>query len=226
MAKMKDLTGQKFGLLTAIKPTSKKKRGCYIWLCKCDCGNEKEVSSSYLLKNSTQSCGCLMTKARIENAKKMNGFYHGHYNERLYRIYCGMIYRCTKTECKDFKYYGGKGIKVCDEWLNSYECFKEWAFANGYSDELTLDRKDSIKNYEPSNCRWVSMKEQSNNKGCNVMITHNGETHTLKQWSEILGVNYYTMHKRYKRGKTPAEILKKPKRGEKHGTENEPVPVA
>lgn len=209
MAHIKDLTGQKFGKLTAIKPVGRNKNGGCTWLCKCDCGKEKIASSSSLLKGGTKSCGCLATSVRIENMKKLNGFYHGHSNERLYRIYKCMIYRCTNHNSDDFKYYGGKGITVCEEWLNSFEEFKNWAVGNGYSDKLTLDRMDSDGNYEPSNCRWVSMKEQSNNKGCNVIITFNNESHTLKQWSEILGVNYYTMHKRYKAGKTPAEILER-----------------
>jgi len=134
---------------------------------------------------------------------------HGHYYERLYRTYKSMVTRCTNPQRKDFKYYGGRGIKVCDEWLKSYESFKEWAMANGYSDELTLDRIDTNSDYSPDNCRWVSMKDQCNNKRSNILITLNGETHNLKQWSKITGINYYTLVKRFHRGLSPAEILKK-----------------
>lgn len=208
MAKIKDLSGQRFGKLTAIKPVGRNKHGNYFWLCKCDCGNEKTVRSSSLLSGYTRSCGCLATSARTENIKKANGFYHGHNKKRLHRIYLCMIYRCTNPKSKDFKYYGDRGITVCEEWKNSYESFEKWAFENGYAENLTLDRKDTNGNYEPSNCRWATMLEQSNNKRCNIIITFNGETHTLKEWAKISGVNYYTMHKRYKAGKSPAEILK------------------
>ena len=119
-----------------------------------------------------------------------------------------MLTRCANPQRKDYIYYGGRGITVCDEWLSSYESFKNWAMANGYQDNLTLDRIDANGNYEPSNCRWISMKEQCNNKRSNISIALNGETHNLKQWSEITGINYYTIVKRYHAGKTPTEILK------------------
>ena len=214
MAKIKDLTGQKFGKLTAIKPVGKSKHGNYCWLCKCDCGNEKVIASASLLNGGTKSCGCLLISARIENIKKANGFYHGHNKKRLHRIYRCMIYRCTNPKSKDFNYYGGRGITVCEEWKSSYESFEKWAFSHGYDEnakqgECTLDRIDVNGNYEPSNCRWVTMIEQSNNKSCNITITLDNETLTLKQWSEILDLNYHTLHKRYKAGKSPEEILRK-----------------
>lgn len=97
-----------------------------------------------------------------------------------------MKQRCCGYNAKSYKHYGGRGITVCEEWRNSFEAFYEWAMANGYSDSLTLDRIDVNGNYEPSNCRWATMKEQNNNKRNNRNITYKGETHTLAQWIEIL----------------------------------------
>ena len=222
MSRIKDLTGMKLGMITVIEPYGRDKNGNCTYLCKCDCGNEKVITSRYLLNThngTTRNCGCIAAKARSENMKKINGFYHGHSKERLHRIYNSMKGRCLNQNNYDYQYYGGKGVSVCDEWLRSYEKFKDWAMSNGYQEDLTLDRIDVNGNYEPSNCRWVSMKVQSNNKTVSVYITHHGETHTLKQWSEITGINYSTICKRYQKGKSPDEILKKKAR-KTHGTES------
>lgn len=216
MAKAKDITGQKFNMLTALYPVGVSKNGTWIWMCKCDCGNEKQINSRNLHSGGTRSCGCLAKKARIENMKKLNGVYHGFSKEKLHSVWLSMRGRCCNPNNYDFKYYGGKGIQICEEWLE-YESFKEWAFINGYSEGLTLDRIDSSKNYCPENCRWVDMKTQSNNKSNNVVIEYNGESHTLKEWAEILGINYSTVHKRYSAGKTIEQILKVNRKGECRG---------
>ena len=114
---------------------------------------------------------------------------------RLYDIWNLMKQRCTNPNRPDFARYGGKGIKVCDEWL-SYDGFKAWALANGYADDLTIERNDSTGNYEPSNCRWATTKEQAVNKKSNVMVTFNGKTQTISQWAEELGINYFTLQSR------------------------------
>ena len=115
--------------------------------------------------------------------------------------------RCGNTADPNYKYYGGRGITVCEEWHN-FMPFYEWAMSHGYSEELTIDRKDVNGNYEPSNCRWATKKEQSNNKRTNVFITYNNQTHTLKEWSEITGIKYNTLHSRHKAGKPPEEVLR------------------
>ena len=208
MAKPKNIEGKKFGRLTALKIVGRDRAGSCTWLCKCECGNEKVISARSLSNKSAKSCGCLASEKRRENMIKINGFYHGYSSEKLRAVWFLLVRRCSEPTCKDFKYYGARGIKVCYEWLNDFQAFYDWAMSNGYKEGLTIDRIDANGNYEPSNCRWATMKEQSNNKRNNVLITFKGETHTLKQWSEIIGVNYYTMHKRYKAGKSPAEILK------------------
>lgn len=179
-----------------------------MWHCKCECGNERIVTGIHLTSGHTTSCGC--KKAEVSGSRFRT---HGMKHTRLYRIWEGMKSRCTIKTVPSFKHYGGRGIKICDDWLNSFESFHDWAISNGYTDDLSIDRIDVNGNYEPSNCRWVSMKKQSYNKRTSVLITHNGETHGLKEWSDIIGVDYYTMYSRYKAGKTPEQILSKEVKG-------------
>ena len=149
MAACKDLSGMKFGRLTVIERNGIRK-GKAVWKCLCSCGNYTDVTTSDLKTGNTLSCGC----QRKEN---FNHSIHGHSRERLYGIYVAM-----KTRCRNNPYYAN--VSVCDEWLNDYENFRKWALSNGYSDELTIDRINNDGNYEPSNCRWVSMKEQRKNQ--------------------------------------------------------------
>lgn len=121
-------------------------------------------------------------------------------NERLMRIYSMMKQRCYNTTMPNFKYYGGRGITVCEEWRNNSQSFYDWAISNGYSENLTLDRIDNNGNYEPSNCRWISMKEQGNHRSNNVILTLNGESHTVSEWSEIVGIKQYVIRNRIRRG--------------------------
>ena len=159
-----------------------------LWLCNCDCGNTTVVSANKLIGCKTKSCGCL----KKETAKPPVIVKHGMSYSRLYQVWKDMKGRCyRKTSCC-YHTHGGRGITVCDEWL-SFVPFRKWALSNGYSDELTLDRIDNNGNYEPSNCRWATMKEQGNNRRTNHVLTHNGETHTMKEWSEITGIKYYTL---------------------------------
>lgn len=109
---------------------------------------------------------------------------HGQCGTRLYNIFRGMKKRCYNKNCKDFYKYGGRGITVCDEWKDSFQAFYDWSIANGYFDNLTIDRIDNNKGYSPDNCRWVDIKTQSNNTRKNVFLTYNGETMTLAEWGE------------------------------------------
>lgn len=149
MSAAKNLVGQSFGRLFVIERNGRKGNKA-LWKCRCDCGNETNVTSSDLVTGNTQSCGC----QRKEN---FNHNIHGHSHERLYGIYIAM-----KTRCRNNPYYSK--VSVCDEWVNDYESFREWALNNGYSDSLTIDRINNDGNYEPTNCRWVSMKEQRINQ--------------------------------------------------------------
>lgn len=123
---------------------------------------------------------------------------HGDSKTKLYMAWQNMRARCNRKSAREYSNYGGRGIKVCDEWQKNYEPFKEWALENGYSENLTLDRIDVNGNYEPSNCRWITNKEQQNNRRDNVLYTFNRETKTLAQWSENLGICFKTLQKRIK----------------------------
>lgn len=181
MGAFKDLTGQRFGRLTVLAPDGKDPQGRYKWRCRCDCGNEKTTTGTYLTRGETRSCGCLHTEvvsahnkseAKKESTRRWNSTYkykHGSTGSRLYRVWGGMKKRCYNPKEKAYKDYGGRGITVCDEWKASFEAFCEWAMANGYDEnaaygECTIDRIDVNGNYEPTNCRWVPMAEQNKNK--------------------------------------------------------------
>lgn len=135
---------------------------------------------------------------------------HGMARTRLYRAWTNMRNRCNRPAEREYKNYGGRGIKVCDEWQNNFEPFMEWALSNGYDDTLTIDRIDVDGNYEPSNCRWITRKEQNNNMTSNVRLTHNGITRNLKEWSMITGISYPTLQGRIRRGWKTEDILFKP----------------
>lgn len=192
-----DKTGQKFGRLTVLSYSGRDKRNTVMWLCKCDCGNLVKVRG-YELGKRTNSCGCLKREVFCSGKSAIK---HGMSETRLYRIWASMKTRCYIKNRDSYKYYGGRGIGVCEEWLNDFMAFRDWAVANGYSDVLTLDRINANGNYEPCNCRWVSMKVQNNNKRNNRYIEYNGETHTASEWSAIIGANgVHTVSNRLKRG--------------------------
>lgn len=114
---------------------------------------------------------------------------HGESYSRLYQIWHGIKSRCY-TKCHtSYHNYGEKGINVCDEWRDDYIAFRDWALTNGYRDDLTIDRIDNGRGYEPSNCRWATPREQSNNKNTNHLVSFNGETHTIAEWSRIVGLS-------------------------------------
>lgn len=132
--------------------------------------------------------------------KENNRYKHGQYGSRLYETWQTMKKRCSNPNNRQYHLYGGRGIIVCDEWRNDFQAFYDWAMSHGYADDLTIDRIDVNGNYEPSNCRWATMKEQQNNRRNNHLITYNGETKTLKQWSEKIGIDWGVLYSRLKKG--------------------------
>lgn len=146
---------------------------------------------------------------RERNAKGQYTVIHRGTKTRLYRVWCAMKERCTNPHQHSFPHYGGRGIKVCDEWVHDFGAFREWSMANGYEEGLTIDRIDGNGNYEPSNCRWVTTAVQNRNYSRNHNITYQGETHCIKEWSEITGIHSATILMRIKRGKSLDEIFMK-----------------
>ena len=114
-------------------------------------------------------------------------------NTRLHRIWAAMKARCCNENIPAYKYYGGRGITICDEWKDSFEKFYAWAVKSGYRDNLSIDRIDNNKGYSPENCRWATNKEQSNNQRSTRLLTYDGETHSLAEWADITGINYRTL---------------------------------
>lgn len=155
MPKKKDLTGARFGKLVAVR-TVGKKSGAFIWECMCDCGNLTVVRGFELTRGHTKSCGCLRRDLMIENNTT-----HGLHHTRLYTIWCGMKERCYNRNASNYSFYGGRSVAICAEWLTDFRTFYEWAISNGYKDGLTLDRKDSDGDYEPSNCQWITRSENT-----------------------------------------------------------------
>ena len=140
----------------------------------------------------------------------MKGNYrHGMRHTRIYNIWRSMRQRCNNPKCSNYKNYGGKGIKVCQEW-EDFQTFHKWAMDHGYSEELTIDRTDVHGNYEPSNCRWVSYKEQANNKSNSRYIEVDGERHTISEWGDISGISSKTIWMRLKIGWTPKRAVTEP----------------
>lgn len=178
------LVGQRVERLTVIERVSKNGRGFYN--CKCDCGNYILARQDQLKNGSTKSCGCY----NVDRAKRGdNRRVHGKHGTRLYRIWQAMHARCYIKTNPAFKNYGGRGIAICSEWVKDFQAFYDWSMANGYDDSLTIDRIDVNGNYEPNNCRWATKAEQAVNTRVNRYLTYNGETHTISEWSRILGMS-------------------------------------
>lgn len=161
---IKDLTGQRYGRLVAIRCVGIKNKNA-LWLCVCDCGNSTIVYANNLVKktNATKSCGCLTKEAAAERRTA------AHDNGRLYMVWATMKQRCKNPKTINYRYYGARGVSVCAQWDHSFELFREWAIANGYEDQAkrgicTIDRIDVNRGYEPDNCRIVDAKVQANNR--------------------------------------------------------------
>lgn len=195
--KVVDLTGQRFGRLVALEIDEGHEGRKTFWMCQCDCGNVKSVRSDYLRHGKVKSCGCLKRETDAANVSRNHK--HKLSGTRLYRIWQGMKGRCYNENDPRFADWGGRGIKVCDEWRHDFMAFHDWALANGYAEGLTIDRVDNDGDYSPENCRWASQEQQSRNRRSNIDITIGNSTRTLKEWCEIFELNYNTVNMRYRR---------------------------
>lgn len=187
--RFKDLTGQKFNMLTAIS-WSVHRSGKVEWKCRCDCGKETTVLALNLTRGHTTSCGCHRDAIRGQANKA-----DYETGTSLHRIWLKMKRRCREID-DHAKYYFQRGIKVCDEWEKDYKAFRDWSLSHGYDDSLTIDRIDNNKGYSPENCRWVTMQTQANNNRKNRIIEYNGERKTIAEWSRILNVGYKSLYEK------------------------------
>lgn len=170
--------------------------------CLCHCGRKWNAKLFKLLPGKTESCGCIGRRKTSERSLK-----HGKCDTRLYIIWRGVIGRCEFDYCTNYDMYGGRGIKINEHWKCDFSNFEKWALENGYKENLTLDRIDVNGNYEPDNCRWVTMKEQNRNKTNTVYMTVGGFKKCVGEWAEITGINYGTIKKRIERGLSHEECL-------------------
>lgn len=204
---MRNIIGEKHGLLEVLsfeKSEKKKNHWRYYYKCKCECGKIKIINRDSLVSNKTQSCGCLK-KQRVKEANSK----HSLSQTRIYKIYKDIKKRCYNPKSSNYKIYGGKGVVMCEEWLNNFMNFYNWSIKNNYNDSLTIDRIDVNGNYEPSNCRWTTMKQQANNKTNNIYYEYNGEVFTGTQLSKKTGIKYNTIRSRISSGMSIDEALNK-----------------
>lgn len=187
MTPFKDLIGKKYNLLEVIAFLGYKGRSSY-WLCKCDCGHYTTVQANNLQNGHTTSCGCRKNRPTHNLSKTQH-----------YRLYYNIKSRCYNEKNPYYYNYGGRGIKMCEEWKNSFVKFNEWLKQVKYKQGLTIERIDVNKDYSPQNCKLATMKEQSNNKRNNRLETYNGETHTVAEWASILNINESTLRNRLTR---------------------------
>lgn len=196
-----DLSGQKFVRWLVIDraedyvffdKTGKRKIQTQ-WNCLCDCGNKSICRGNQLKSKNTQSCGCLKKELHdMRISKSIVPQNHGK-GRRIYRIYSNMKQRCYNSNTPTYEYYGGKGVYICDDWLNKkngFINFYDWSMNNGYSEKLTIDRINVDKNYSPDNCRWVDMETQANNKTTSCFVKINNEIKTVKQWCDFYNLSY------------------------------------
>jgi hypothetical protein len=194
----KNIEGKRFGRFIAICPTKSSSQGRY-WLCKCDCGIQKEVQAKCLIAGAIQSCGCLFR----ENVKTYSRT-HGQSGTSTHNIWMNMIWRCTNQNAPRFADYGGRGITVCKRWMN----FKLFVEDMGHRPAgMSLDRINNNGNYEPSNCRWASRVAQANNAPSNKKIHFRGETFGEAEWARRIGIKRTTLQYRLRSGWTVGQAL-------------------
>ena len=192
MPRIIDMRGLKFGRLEVIEEVGRDNAGNKTWLCRCDCGNEKVISGGNIRAGHSLSCGCF----RLEQARKKTTR-HGMRHTRVYNVWLCLIQRCTNPLNPAYGNYGGRGIQVCDKWRD-FPSF--YADMGDVPEGMQIDRIDVNGNYEPGNCRWLNKKGQARNKRTTRILTYQGKSQSLADWSEELGINYFVLHSRLRRG--------------------------
>lgn len=219
-----DITGKRYGRLVVIKQVESDKQQNAQWLCQCDCGKQKIIRGKFLRSGKITSCGCILSEASKDRMTKLLTK-HGMSSTKLYKVFISMHERCEKHSSNSYHRYGGRGIKICDEWKR-FEPFYEWAMANGYKEGLQIDRINNDGNYEPSNCRWVTLKDNARNTSkCIPVIATNCETgeeilfRSINEAAEKTGICQTTI-KRFLKGQRTRQHKFSYKKGVQHGTKN------
>lgn len=195
------LTGQTFNRLTVIEEDGRTPTGQVMWLCRCSCGTEKTIRSFDITSGQIQSCGCLRREVIAKQFSK-----HGKSGTRVYASWLHIINRCTNSKNKDFHHYGGRGIQVCERWRNSFTAFF-MDVGEPPTPKHTIDRINVNGDYEPSNCRWITQKEQTRNMRRNHILTWKDKTQCISAWVEELDVPKSVFYDRIKRGDSVESIF-------------------
>ena len=181
MAKLNDISGVEFGHWTVLYRNGSTANKAAVWHCKCNlCGSESDVVGSSLISGASTKCRSCVPRETLTKP---------HRNERIYHIYTAMKQRCTNPKHSHYASYGGRGISVCKEWIDNPDKFIEWAFANGYSRNLTIERVDLNGNYEPSNCKWIPLVEQQKNRRTSRFVVYKGEKMTFTDACRSAGLS-------------------------------------
>jgi hypothetical protein len=208
MGKSIDLTGKQFGRLTVVAKGPQKGNKTY-WICRCECGATSTPYSGSLRSGRTKSCGCLSRQAASNRATR-----HGHSRvgkrSLTYSTWVNMIERCKRTQATGWSRYGGRGIRVCKRWANSFEAFLA-DMGERPSQSHSIDRKENGGNYEPGNCRWSTKREQANNRRTSVFIEAEGKKLTIAQWAVAKGLNDSAIRRRIQLGWNPVAAVLTPK---------------
>lgn len=186
--RFKDVTGQRFNRLTVIELSHMKR--CAYWRCKCDCGNEVVVPIDGLTTGHTKSCGC----HKRDNTHRVK-YRHGREPKDVWHAWCHVRARCYNPKNKSYHRYGGRGIRVCDRWLNSFEAFRD-DMRPRPSPQHSIERKDNDGDYTPDNCTWATKKAQARNRRSSVLVEYQGRTQCVTAWAEELGIKAHTLYRR------------------------------
>ena len=208
------IIGKKFNRWTVLGFASRKNNQDY-YNCICDCGVEKDVNYYRLVNNTSKSCGCYSREVHSELMKKRNrennpSFKHGLWKTRLFKIWDGMLQRCLNPNDKDYKNYGGRGIRICKTWQNDFKKFYDWSMKNGYRDGLQIDRINNNGGYHYLNCRWTTPKVQGNNRRTNHIVEYKGKKYTLSQLADAFNMSNSLVDNRIRAGWSIEKIVETP----------------
>lgn len=209
MSKIRDITGQKFGRLTVLHADGRI-RSEVAWVCRCECGAVVRTTKNHMSSGNTQSCGCL-AKENSSARAVVHGRYKapsGSYKVAAFACWKAILKRCLDEQSEDWPRYGGVGITVCEQWM-SFENFLA-DMGDRPSKKHTVDRIDGTKGYEPGNCRWATRRQQSDNRTVTVWVEHDGQKRSIREWSELTGLNYATIKSRIASGWDVGRALTEP----------------